>query len=219
MPNYCYNSLSIRGSSETLKKICNLVHGDDNEFDFEKIIPMPDYIYRGDFGPKEEKIYGKDNWYDWSCEQWGTKWNSVDAHCEWFCDTIEFDFQTAWSPCEPIIKELAARFPDTRILYSYFEDGVGFCGKQEFENGRMTYSAEGDYAEHWFESCDEEDEDGSEILKEKDHPGILYSVSHEEDFGPVTVTKFSYRDNDDERTIQIEGVSYDARAERKPFVW
>ena len=95
MPNYCYNSLSISGSNETLKKIYNLVHSDDNEIDFEKIIPMPDYIYRGDFGPEEEKIYGKDNWYDWSCEHWGTKWNSVDAHCEWFCDTIEFDFQTA----------------------------------------------------------------------------------------------------------------------------
>ena len=44
---------------------------------------------------------------------------------------------------------------------------LDFFGKQEFENGRMTYSAEGDYAEHWFESCDEEDEDGSEILKKK----------------------------------------------------
>lgn len=219
MPNYCYNSLSISGSNETLKKIYNLVHSDDNEFDFEKIIPMPDYIFRGSLGAEEEKIYGKNNWYDWSIEHWGTKWNSCDAHCDWSPDFLEYDFETAWSPCEPVIKALATMFPDTKIFYNYSEGGMCFLGKQEFENGRMTYSAEGDYGEYWFDCYSEDDEDERDILKEMDRPGIFYTVIQEEDLGPVTVTKFSYRDNDSERSIHIEGVSYDARAERKPFVW
>ena len=219
MPNYCYNILTIEGPHDTLRKIHDLVRGEETPFDFEKIIPMPDYIYRGVIGAEEITIYGKNNWYDWRCENWGTKWNSCHASCSWSCDCIDYCFDTAWSPCEPVIKALSTMFPDTKIFYNYFECGMCFCGKQEFENGRMTYSAEGDYVEYWFDGYSEDDEDEREILKEKDHPGIFCTVIQEEDLGPVTATKFSYRDNDNERSIQIEGVSYDARAERKPFVW
>ena len=56
MPNWCYNSLSIEGSNETLTKIHNLVRGENNAFDFERIIPMPDYIYRGLLGPEEREM-------------------------------------------------------------------------------------------------------------------------------------------------------------------
>lgn len=204
MPNYCYNSLSIEGTNETLAKIRDLMNGEDNVFDFQKIIPMPADV---------------EDWYAWRCENWGTKWNSCDAYSDGVTDCLGYCFDTAWGPCKPIIKALATMFPDTKIFYSYSEAGMCFCGKQEFENGRMTYSAEGDYGEYWFDGYSEDDEDEREILKEKDHPGIFYTVIQEEDLGPVTATKFSYRDNDNERSIQIEGVSYDARAERKPFVW
>ena len=219
MPNYCYNSLSIEGSYDTLKKIHDLVREEENPFDFGKIIPMPDYIYKGVFGPKEEKIYGKNNWYDWSWENWGTKWNSCDAHCDWFCDCLEYSFETAWSPCEPVIKALAALFPDTKILYSFFEDGCCFCGKQEYENGRMTYSVDGEYYEHWFENYDEDEEEYAEILKEKDSQGVFYSVNDEKNLGPATTYYFSYRDTNDERSILIEGFCCDARAERSAFCW
>ena len=219
MPNYCDNSLSIEGPHDTLRKIHALVRGEENPFDFEKIIPMPDYIYRGTIGTEEKKIYGNNNWYDWRCENWGTKWNSCDANCDWSPDCLEYDFETAWSPCEPVIKALATLFPDAQFKYRYSEQGDCFFGDQEYENGRMTYNAYGDYGEYWFDGYSEDDEDDREILKEKDHPGIFYTVIQEEDLGPVTATKFSYRDNDNERSIQIEGVSYDARAERKPFVW
>ena len=204
MPNYCDNSLSIEGPHDTLRKIHDLVRGEENPFDFEKIIPMPADV---------------EDWYDWRCENWGTKWNSCDANCDWSPDCLEYDFETAWSPCEPVIKALAAMFPDAQFKYRYSEPGCCFFGDQEYENGRMTYNAYGDYGEYWFDGYSEDDEDDREILKEKDHPGIFYTVIQEEDLGPVTATKFSYRDNDNERSIQIEGVTYDARAERKPFVW
>ena len=99
MPNYCYGTLKITANTAILSKILDTVSGtgdeEGNPFDFNKIIPMPDYIYRGSIGPEEEKIYGKNNWYDWSNENWGTKWNSCDTTFEE--DT--FSFWTAWSPC------------------------------------------------------------------------------------------------------------------------
>ena len=205
MPNYVDNNLSIEGSEKTITKIRNLVSGEDNAFDFEKINPMPTVI---------------EDWYNWCCENWGTKWNSVDARCDWSSDCVlDYYFMTAWGPCEPIVKALVAMFPDAKFSYKYSEPGCCFFGKQEYENGRMTYRAYGDYGEYWFDGYSEEDEDEREILKEKGNPGIFYTVIQEDDLGPVTATKFSYRDNDAERSIQIEGVSYDARAERKPFQW
>lgn len=210
MPNYCFNSLTIEGPAATLSKIRNLVNGEKNVFDFDRIIPMPDYVYRGNLGPKETEIYGKNNWYDWSCENWGTKWNSVEARLDDFSDCLEYCFDTAWSPCEPVIKALVKMFPETKVYYTYSEPGCCFFGKQEYENGQMTYEVYGDYSEHWY--FDDEPE-------EKKEPGLFYSVNNEQNFGPATTYNFTYRDTDFERTILIDGFCCDARKERKPFDW
>lgn len=61
MPNYCENFLSIEGNADTLKEIMDFVKSDKSVFDFEKIVPMPDYIYRGAVGAKEKEIYGENN--------------------------------------------------------------------------------------------------------------------------------------------------------------
>ena len=81
MPNWCENELEIlvnENSKTTIsdikRKILNL---EEDELDFDKIIPMPKDIYRGELGEKEKKKYGKKNWYDWSIDNWGTKWNAI----------------------------------------------------------------------------------------------------------------------------------------------
>ena len=81
MPNHVENHLTFDCSEERLKEILQAIGRDEDSaldgqygigtFDFNKVIPMPDDIYRGDLGPKEQKIYGKKNWYDWSCWNWG----------------------------------------------------------------------------------------------------------------------------------------------------
>ena len=51
--------------------------------------------------------YGATNWYDWSCEYWGTKWNaysfSIIAEDE---NNLHVQFDTAWAPPTPIFKKL-----------------------------------------------------------------------------------------------------------------
>ena len=46
------------------------------------------------------------DWYDWDCENWGTKWNATEATV----DGNMVTFWTAWSAPEPIFKALANRF-------------------------------------------------------------------------------------------------------------
>lgn len=78
MPNNVINELNFIGEQKDIDKILSLIHGEEEDqyIDFNKIIPMPDYIYRGDLGQKEQELYGKNNWYDWSNSHWGTKWNA-----------------------------------------------------------------------------------------------------------------------------------------------
>lgn len=157
MPNYCDNSLTIYANNETIEKIRSLVHSEENEFDFNNIIPMPAHIYDGVLGSEERELYGMNNWYDWSNQYWGTKWNSVDA-C--FGDN-NFYFQTAWSPASPVVAELARLFPDAELWFQYEEFGVGFCGVEVYQGGRLVYEMQGDIVQNWTledpESCNEDE--------------------------------------------------------------
>jgi hypothetical protein len=47
------------------------------------------------------------DWYDWSCENWGTKWDACDSQI--LIDTpthLCVRFDTAWSPPDPVLTKL-----------------------------------------------------------------------------------------------------------------
>lgn len=81
MPNHVENRLTFDCSRERLQEILTAVSRDQDKevdgkfgvgtFDFEKVIPMPEDIYRGNLGSAERELYGKKNWYDWSVWNWG----------------------------------------------------------------------------------------------------------------------------------------------------
>lgn len=69
MPNHVTNRIKITGDPDTVKHILNKIKSDEfgvGTMDFEKIIPMPENIFRGNLGLRERKLYGKNNWYDWT---------------------------------------------------------------------------------------------------------------------------------------------------------
>ncbi len=74
--------------------------------------------------------YGHTDWYDWSIDNWGTKWNAGDVTQDHIGDRgFIIYFDTAWSPPVPVIEALIARFPEADIRLSYMEPGVGFAGE------------------------------------------------------------------------------------------
>ena len=132
MPNYCTNILTVSASSkEELDSLLELVKGDDRPLSLNAIVPIPE----------EEK----ENWYNWSIENWGTKWDAgeIDDEFERLSDEeAKICFSTAWSPPAPAIKELSAQFPQAIITLFYYESGMDFCGEVVYSNAEVIDNQE-----------------------------------------------------------------------------
>ena len=79
--------------------------------------------------------YGADSWYDWCCENWGTKWNATNTY---IIDDTEIEFSTAWSCPVNIFKELSRQFSGVEIVVEFADEDIGSnCGKITFLNGEI----------------------------------------------------------------------------------
>ena len=141
MPNWITNKLTINADNETLERIIAEVRNGDKPFDFEKVIPMPDNVYKGNLGPEEEKLYGKNNWYDWSIDNWGTKWNAChnneDDIVEIFNGKLVYEFDTAWAAPFPVALKLSEKYKCACTLEYYDEDFGYNCGCFVCDNGAV----------------------------------------------------------------------------------
>lgn len=165
MPSWCSNYVFIDASEELQKKIANFVRSEESDFDFEKIIPMPENIYRGNLGQEEKELYGENNWYEWRTRNWGTKWNSRVREAT----PEKYSFQTAWTPCEPVIARLARIFPEALIIHTYEAEDALFYGADVYEQGKLVYRMAGDYfCDPSAENPELWDEDSLEAMKIED---------------------------------------------------
>ena len=137
MPNHTSNYVDVSVNSGCKKEQLALAELKTKlsinceEFDFNGIIPMPKELkkgrgygfdncpsdYKNESGcyvPKSKiirnkwiKDFGFDNWYEWNCANWGTKWNSYDVEIESnFDDELTINFSTAWSCPFPIFAKM-----------------------------------------------------------------------------------------------------------------
>jgi hypothetical protein len=116
MPNHITNVLRInaykhRGAPDgLLDEVLEAIRSAGEPIDFDRLIPMPEAL----------KAPNQEGWYQWSIDNWGTKWN---AYCAVAGKTDErtayLHFETAWSPPLPVINALAAKYPllDMRLIW------------------------------------------------------------------------------------------------------
>ena len=113
MPNWVKTKLTIKNVTDEefrniVEQYCTKNEDDVWCLDFEKLIPMPDNVFRGPLSTEDRKKYpGNLNWYDWSCNHWGTKWNACHGWVDFVRHVI--GYETAWSYADPPVMKLAVR--------------------------------------------------------------------------------------------------------------
>ena len=159
MPNWCDNQITITGPNSVIDKIEKIVKEDDSHENnglLNFFRPMPKQL-EGTTSPgssakkPQPMVEGFDNWYDWRCENWGTKWEvcefyGVDRqHLNDSLDesTISFGFSSAWAPPIPAYEQFLADNENCSLKAYYYEGGCDFMG--EWDNGSDDCYAPGDY--------------------------------------------------------------------------
>jgi hypothetical protein len=163
MPNWCSNTVRITGPNPKIEKLKKAIEA--NEF-LHHLFPMPAELKGTTAGPaattraekqaraRLTKKYGYDNWYDWSINNWGTKWEVVtdDYNKPEVTELTEqnegeselnFNFETAWSPPIGAYEKYLTDNEEISIFATYYEPGCDFMGV--WENGGDSCYQVGDY--------------------------------------------------------------------------
>ncbi len=118
MPNWCWNNLEVMCTEEHVAELQDFVEkstkATDEEFSFEGTLP------RGD----------REDWYSWSLENWGTKWDACEPHVnELEPQCFSVGFETAWGPPLEWMKNIYENYPNLEFEIEYEEPGMCFGGR------------------------------------------------------------------------------------------
>ena len=155
MPNHCHNRVTFySANTEAVAKLKQIF---EDENCFGQIIPEPDWPNtpltqqdssnwlhpkRGEVGelPQYVEDYAKrlvfkstghadDRWYDWRLANWDTKWDAYDVVVtDDDPESVEIEFNTAWSPPEAICSKIREDYPDVSVSWFYDEPGCEIAG-------------------------------------------------------------------------------------------
>jgi hypothetical protein len=172
MPNWVTINVHVTGEEEALKEfkeahfVCNTdpnkpAWSPDIDFDFNTIVPMPAIMHgttsptrENDMGAKvRAKLYGAENWYDWSIKNWDTKWNASDTYINFEnAVNMEFSINTAWSLPIKIFEELSDLYPELTFEIDCVEEGGFFSGQMTFSGDTVLDNLTDD-DEAWKEAA------------------------------------------------------------------
>jgi len=178
MPNWCNNTITIQGSTETLKTLWEEAQtagsytNDDGETVSQfgllsAMVPEPKEL-----AASEDDVMPA--WYGWRVSNWGTKWDIGD-------DGLEFEdngdgtasitgwFDSAWAPPIEALNTFADDMDGVSIELFYHEPGMCFVGYYSSEGGDDYYEYESrddipEYLmdhfglEEWFDEMESDEE-------------------------------------------------------------
>lgn len=146
MPNHVKNRISVIGTEKEVERVFAFIKGERGDIDFNSIIPQPKGIEDTVSGNapevKEngwiwELRYGYPSWYEWNCDNWGTKWNAYEIER----NDNEIEFETAWSAPHPIVEKLASFFPEVTFEHMWADEDTGYnCGTRQYSDGDVEWA-------------------------------------------------------------------------------
>lgn len=197
MANIIRVCIALKGTKSDIDAMYAKVATENNDFDFNAIIPCPAELSEFEdttklLGMSKEKSaelvskYGFSNPYMWRMEHWGTKDNNRSEEVldgTWF---FEDEVELATSDCfpYPVLAELSKQFPNVDMDFIFADEDAGCnTGKGTFRNGEVI-TGEYHLPDDSEEACE------TYILL---HPECEYRIVEEED-GAFRVERY---DDDD----------------------
>jgi len=156
MPNWCNNTIEIKGSTETIKKLWEgaTAEGDDGGL-LNSMVPMPKALNdtTSPTPPDSEQpvVDGFNNWYDWRVSNWGCKWDVNTEGLE-FHDhgdgTAEITgwFDSPWGPPIGAYEKFCDDMDGVYLEAYYEEGGMDFAGHWTSEGDDDYLEGISDYA-------------------------------------------------------------------------
>jgi len=116
MPNHTDNRVILsHADSQKIDDIYNVMNTDDASL-LQHIIPMNEALLDGG------------DWYEWRLDNWGTKWDIYETHCNRIdANTLSMTFYTAWSPPIPVFDKLTDM--GYEINARYLDEGWMYVGE------------------------------------------------------------------------------------------
>jgi len=179
MPNWCYNSLSV--SHEDPAMIERFVAAVENDRLLNEFVPMPEELRSTTSpSPTNESLvekYGVSDWYSWSVENWGTKWDISDACADCIDkNSVTAGFNTAWSPPIEFYQKLETL--GFTVDATYTEEGMGFAGHFENIIDDCIDLNFDDKSQGWIDQID--DETLREVVQSQFDQWLEYQEENEE---------------------------------------
>jgi hypothetical protein len=161
MPNWCYTSLTVTGDTQEVSRFVKGIKtrqeeiGADNPSILDTYFPTPQelHITEGFVGEEKQKEldvlyaantekFGHRSWYDWNCENWGSKWHDCNTYIQDDSEDLNevvFSFETAWSPISQGIKHISSLFPTLGFVLSYNEEAGFYVGAEAYLAGEQLF--------------------------------------------------------------------------------
>jgi hypothetical protein len=143
MPTWAYNRLAATGSAAALARFADAVRF-DVPFAFERILPTP---------PETDDPRA------WRVAHWDTKWDAC------YCSVsgsaaggLLYEFQSAWSPPVPVIREASRQHPPVTLVHEYAGEFADYAGRTTWLAGSAIAHEDLDPIEigwvEWVRSAD-----------------------------------------------------------------
>lgn len=149
MPNWCMNNVTIIVEPAYAEHVKDLLKDDENFFNLNKIHPRPTVT-----NPTTGQEEAAPNWYEWSIENWGTKW---DVDCNEFEEDVVltsagemtmllYSFDSAWAPPLAAMEKLSVLIPYAFIHIAFDEPGMDFSGAYAWINQQQVFAQDRDFS-------------------------------------------------------------------------
>ena len=126
MPNWCNNDVTITASKEKIDALVDVLTNFQEETGVRELFAVI----------RPRPADQEDNWYEWNCSNWGTKWDASVYHWDQTDEqTIQVSFDTAWSPPLALYEYMVAN--GYSVSATYNEPGMCFAGI--YEDGYDEY--------------------------------------------------------------------------------